>query len=88
MTKKKILRVLLVAAALLAIPLVMTNVSEEWDWNLVDFIVMGALIVGAGVAYELIASRLRTNVAKLTALLLTGIALAYVWAELAVGIFF
>ena len=88
MSTKKILRVFLVAAAILAIPLVMTNVSEEWDWDFSDFVIIGVLIVGAGVIYELVASRLKTNGTKLAALILAILAVMYVWAELAVGIFF
>ena len=88
MTIRKVVRVFLVAAAILAIPLIMMQVSDEWDWDLADFIIIGALMVGAGVIYELIASRLKTSGSKLALLVLAVIAVIYVWAELAVGIFF
>jgi hypothetical protein len=62
------------------------QVTDEVVWDLVDFVVAGALVVGVGVTYEL-AARMTGNSAYRAAV---GVALAaafiLVWGNLAVGI--
>jgi hypothetical protein len=79
-------RIGLVTACLLLLPLVAMQFSDEVVWDLADFVVAGALLFGAGLAYELIAGRrdslgyrAAVGVAVLAAVIL-------VWVELAVGI--
>ena len=75
-------RVVLVAACILMLPLVAMQVTDEVRWDLADFVVAGALLVGTGLAYEL-AARKAGNVAYRAAL---GVALAaallLVWLSL------
>lgn len=72
-------------AIVLSIPLIGMQFSSEWDWNLFDFIVMGALIFGTGFIFVQVARitprkyRVLIGIGFLLALLLT-------WAHLAVGI--
>jgi hypothetical protein len=74
------------AAALILLPWVATQITDEVDWNLADFAVAGALVVGVGVIYEL-ATRMTGNSAYRAAV---GVALAaafiLIWINLAVGI--
>ena len=83
---KQIMFVLLGAGMILLVPLLAMQFTKEVVWDLFDFVVMGTLLVGAGLAYVLTArtvvnprSRLYLGVALAGALLL-------IWAELAVGI--
>lgn len=80
------MRVLLATALLLSIPLVAKLFTDEMAWDLFDFVVMGALIAGTGLTYEL-ATRMSSNVAYRAAV---GVALSgvflLVWINLAVGI--
>lgn len=78
-------------ALILMIPLVMTFVDRDkaegdgWRWSPMDFVVMGALLFGAGLAYELLARKLQD---KRHRMLVGGAILAVVvliWTELAVG---
>ncbi len=75
-----------VAALILLLPLLAMQVTDEVAWDVADFAVFGALLVGVGVTYEL-AARNTGNTAYRAAF---GVALAaaflLVWINLAVGI--
>ena len=87
MKKKNIIRNMLVAQLVLLVPLVAMQFSEEWDWKVGDFIIVGVLLAGVGFAYELILHGLKNNLRQ--ALMGAGLAVVMVliWVELAVGIF-
>jgi hypothetical protein len=75
-----------IAAGLLLLPLFAMQVTDEVVWNLADFAVAAALVVGGGFTYEL-AVRITGNRAYRAAV---GVALAtsviLIWMNLAVGI--
>jgi hypothetical protein len=86
MQNKRLIGILLAVAFLLLVPLVAMQFTDEVNWTETDFIVMGALLLGTGLLYELaarrtgnIAYRAAVGVAVVTALIL-------VWMNLAVGI--
>lgn len=91
MQKSLVLRPAIATAVLLLVPLLMTVVDRHkpagdgWHWGPLDFVVMGLLLFGAGLAYELASRRLdrRTHRVAL-GLAILGAVLA-IWAELAVG---
>ena len=74
---------------ILMIPLVMTYVDRNlvagdgWRWSPLDFAVMGALLFGAGLAYELLARKLPQPRKVLLGAAILAVVLL-VWAELAV----
>lgn len=74
------------AALLLLLPLFAMQVTDQVVWDVADFAFFGALLVGAGVTYEL-AARKTGNTAYRAAV---GVALAaafiLVWVNLAVGV--
>lgn len=74
------------AALLLLLPLVAMQFTDEVNWSAADFVVFGAMLAGAGGAFEL-AARMTRNTAYRAAV---GVALAaaflLVWANGAVGI--
>lgn len=80
-------RIALVTAVLLLIPLVSMQFSEDVDWKLNDFVVAGVLIFSAGLVLNLILTKVRTRKRKLVAVGVLTLAFLYLWAELAVGIF-
>ncbi|MCH6201714.1 hypothetical protein MMU07_19190 [Aquiflexum sp. LQ15W] len=72
---------------LLLIPLVAMQFTDEVDWNLFDFIIMGTLLLIMGLSIEF---ALRTFKHLQDRILISGailIVFFLVWAELAVGIF-
>lgn len=74
------------AALVLLLPALAMQFTEKVDWDLADFVIFGAMLVGACGTYEL-ASRLTRNSAYRAAV---GVALVaafiLVWMSLAVGI--
>ena len=61
--------------------------TNEVNWGLGDFLVMGALLLVAGLAIELILGSVTTKLLKLISVILILLLLLLVVAELGVGIF-
>ena len=78
---------LLTVAALLLIPLVAMQFTEEVSWSIADFIVAGALLLGSGLLFDLIIRKIKRMRYKIAISVILAITLLVVWAELAVGIF-
>jgi Kef-type K+ transport system membrane component KefB len=78
---KGIIRVLLITAGILLIPLL-----ARWPWTLSDFVIMGVLLFSTGLALDLVARKVskRHRVVIGAAIILTFL---LIWAELAVGLF-
>lgn len=87
MRSKNIIRIVLITALLLLVPLVAMQFSDEVDWNLFDFVVMGALLLTTGFAYELATRKVTDNKEKIAIGIGVAIVFLLVWAELAVGVF-
>jgi hypothetical protein len=84
---KNITRVLIMTAAILLVPLVAMQFSDEVAWSAADFVVAGGLLLSTGLIYELAVKRIRdVNYRAVMGLALLAV-LALIWAELAVGIF-
>lgn len=78
--------VLIGTCALLLIPFFGSMVSESWDWNTFDYLVMGTLLFSMGMLYQIITKRMFPNNRLIVGLILACI-FALIWAELSVGIF-
>jgi hypothetical protein len=82
-----IVRIFVGTGLILLIPMVAMQFSSEVNWGLEDFVVIGALLIGAGLVYEFVASKVKNSTHRaLLALLVVGIGV-WLWAELAVGLF-
>ncbi len=87
MQNKRLIGIVLTVALLLLIPLIAMQFTEEVNWTLFDFVVIGILLLGTGLMCELVLRRVKKighRIAICGALLL---ALLIIWAELAVGVF-
>lgn len=83
---KQLLRIVLVTAALLLIPLVAMQFTAEVNWTASDFVIMGVLLLGTGLLLQFAANKLRTRKSRLITSGLIAFAFLFVWAELAVGL--
>ena len=76
----------LATCALLLIPLVAMQFTNEVKWDRIDFVVMGLLIFGTSSIFVLAARKLPPRHWFAAGFFLIFVFL-YLWAELAVGIF-
>jgi len=74
------------ALSLLLLPWVALQFSTEINWDLIDFVVFGGMLVIACGATELAAWRISNRRHRLMAGLIIVLAFLLVWAELAVGL--
>jgi len=87
MQNKRLTGILLAIPLLLSIPLIGMQFTEEITWNLFDFTVIGILLLGAGLAIELVLRKVKKFEHRI---ILAGVVLLVfflIWAELAVGVF-
>ena len=72
---------------LLLIPLIGTVVSDEVNWSLFDFVIMGILLILLGVVINFVSTsskNLKKQILYIGFIVLLFLA---IWAELAVGVF-
>ena len=86
MQNKNIVRIIILVALILLIPLVAMQFTDEVNWTLSDFVTMGILLLGAGLTYEFIANKMRTGTNRLATGLAVITGLVLIWMNLAVGI--
>jgi hypothetical protein len=81
-----IVRPVLATASLLMLPLLAMQLTDQVVWDLTDFAVAGALLLGTGLLYELAARKTGPIAYRLAFGVALGAALLLVWINLAVGI--
>ncbi|MFN3790826.1 hypothetical protein [Massilia sp.] len=84
---RSLLTVAAVTAAILSIPLVAMQFTNEVNWTGSDFIAAGLLLASAGLVLTLALRRFRSTKQRLIAAAVVGLGFLYCWAEMAVGIF-
>lgn len=81
-----VVRVALVTAALLLVPLLAMQFTPEVNWSPMDFAVAGALLFSAGIAWTLLSAGLAGMAYRLAAVIAVATALVLAWGNLAVGL--
>ncbi len=86
-SNQRLLGIVLAVPVLLLIPFTAMQFTNEMNWTLSDFVIMGVLLLVTGLLCELVLRTVKTarNRILLCLALLAGLFL--IWAELAVGIF-
>jgi len=86
MQNKRLLGILITVAVLLLIPLTAMKFTNEVKWGWFDFLVAGILLLGTGLACEIVLRIVKRPLYRLALCAAILFALFIVWAELAVGI--
>ncbi len=72
---------------LLIIPLIAMQLTDEVEWSLFDFIIMGTLLLITGLMGEIIFKKVKKYKHRVILYVVVAIIFFLIWAELAVGIF-
>lgn len=85
--KKRMIIILSVVTFILSIPLVAMQFTNEVDWKLSDFVIMGTLLLLTGLGIELVIRKVKSKNLRIAICITILFLLFLIWAELAVGIF-
>ena len=72
---------------ILIIPLVGTILSDQIDWGILDFLVMGIILLILGIALSAVSQKIKNSKKRLFYNFIIILVFFLIWAELAVGIF-
>ena len=87
MENKRIIIILSTIGILLMIPLIAMQFSEEVNWEAMDFIVAGSLLLFVGLGIEIVLRKVKEKKYRIILSIAFLVILALVWTELAVGVF-
>lgn len=87
MKNKRFIIIVISVLALLLIPLVAMQFTDDVNWSALDFIVMGILLLGLGTSVEFILRKIPKTTTRLLSITAAVLIFLLVWAQLAVGIF-
>jgi len=76
----------LITAFILCIPFTAMQFTDEVNWSVSDFIIMGALIFGTGFSYVLLTRSSPDIIHRAAVALAIGTTFLLIWANLAVGL--
>ncbi len=85
-SKHQVLRLLGVTGALLLIPLIAMQITNEVSWKVGDFIVAAALLVSFGYSYELLSKLFPGKRSQLLIIVTVLLLLVLTWSILAVDL--
>ena len=72
---------------ILSFPLITMQLTNEVNWTISDFLVMGILLFSTVFTIDFVLKKVKTLKSRLIVIFAIVILLVLVWAELAVGIF-
>jgi hypothetical protein len=87
MQNKNLLYIAAGTGLILSIPLIAMQFTDEVDWNLFDFVIIGSLLFGTGLLYEILTKNVKDSTHRVAIGFVLAFLLFLVWAELAVGVF-
>ena len=84
--KEDLVHIALLTACVLLVPLVAMQFTDQVQWDLFDFLLMGSLLFGIGLAYVLLARKAGTPVYRAAVGTALATVLLLIWINAAVGI--
>ena len=81
------IKILQMVGLLLIIPFIAMQLTDEVEWSLFDFIIMGTLLLITGLMGEIIFKKVKKYKHRVILYVVVAIIFFLIWAELAVGIF-
>ncbi|MFN3446061.1 MAG: hypothetical protein ACK44D_09985 [Bacteroidia bacterium] len=87
MKNKRLIIILASASTLLLIPLIAMQFTNEVNWSVSDFVIMGGLLFGTGLLCELIMRKVKSVTNRMIICGAVLFVFFLIWVELAVGLF-
>tara|TARA_R110000744_G_scaffold40308_1_gene91466 strand:+ start:1215 stop:1499 length:285 start_codon:yes stop_codon:yes gene_type:complete len=87
MQNKRHIRIVLISLVILLIPFIAMQFTNEVQWTVADFIIAAGLLIGAGLAIEMVTRKIKNKTYKLILLVAILMIVMLIWIELAVGLF-
>lgn len=87
MQNKRLIGIVVTVALLLLIPFTAMKFTGKPNWSRFDFIIFGVLLLGIGLACELVLRKVKKFEHRITICLAILAILVLIWIELAVGLF-
>lgn len=87
MKNKRLIVILVSALSILLIPFVAMQFTNEVNWSVYDFLIMGVLLLVTGLLCELILRRIKSLQNRIIVCGMIILALFLIYLELAVGVF-
>ena len=84
---KRLSYFLITVLILLGIPLVSMQFTSAVNWSVSDFLVMGALLLGAAFCLEVVLRTVSKKDIRIALVALILVLFLLIWAELSVGVF-
>ncbi len=78
---------IVICISLLVFPLIFNVISDDFNWSVFDFAVMGLMLIFVGIALELVSNLIKGGRKKEILYGLIILLFLLLWAELGVGIF-
>ena len=73
--------------SLLLIPMATMLISDEINWSIFDFLVMGVLLFSFGASINIVLKNTKNSKIRITFFTILILIFSLIWIELAVGIF-
>ena len=73
--------------SLLLIPMATMLISDEINWSIFDFLVMGVLLFSFGASINIVLKNTKNSKIRITLFTFLILIFSLIWIELAVGIF-
>jgi hypothetical protein len=83
---KRLVGIVLTVVLILLLPLIAMQFTSEVDWSLMDFVIMGFLLLSTGLACELVLRKVKSLQGRLLVIGLILFTFFIIWAQLAVGL--
>ncbi len=87
MKYKSLIIILSTVILLLLIPLIATQLKDDFNWTLADFLIAAGLLTGTGLIIDYIVKKVKKPIFRIILSIIVLIIFILVWMELAVGIF-
>ena len=84
---KRLIIILLSFPLLLLIPFIAMQFTDEVNWSISDFLIMGGLLLGTALIVELVLRKVKKSEHRILLCMAILVIFLLIWAELGVGIF-